>query len=147
MMGVFDLIGTTASGWLTDRFDPRKLLFMYYSLRGTALVYLPYSNFSLTSLSMFAVFHGLDWIATVLPTLRLTTEAFRETAAAMVFGWILAGHQLGAACAAFLAGYRRMLQGDYVEAVVFTGSTGISAAALALLIGRHGAASARAPPA
>jgi len=147
MMGVFDLIGTTASGWLTHRIDPRKLLFMYYSLRGTALVYLPYSNFSLTSLSMFAVFYGLDWIATVLRTLRLTTEAFRETAAAMVFGWILAGHQLGAACAAFLAAYRRTLQGDYVDAVVFTGSAGISTAALALLIGRHGAASARAPPA
>ncbi len=102
---------------------------MYYSLRGTALVYRPYSNFSLTSLSMFAVFYGLDWIATVLPTLRLTTEAFRETAAAMLFGRILAGYQLGAACAAFLAGYRRTLQGDYVEAVVFTGSTSTSAAA------------------
>jgi predicted MFS family arabinose efflux permease len=147
MMGVFDLIGTTASGWLTDRFDPRKLLFMYYSLRGAALVYLPYSNFSLTSLSMFAVFYGLDWIATVPPTLRLTTEAFGETAAAMVFGWILAGHQLGAACAAFLAGYLRTLQGDYIDAFVFAGTTGIIAAALALMIGRHSAVSARALPA
>jgi predicted MFS family arabinose efflux permease len=147
MMGVFDLIGTTASGWLTDRFDPRKLLFMYYSLRGAALIYLPYSNFSFTSLSMFAVFYGLDWIATVPPTLRLTTEAFGETAAAMVFGWILAGHQLGAACAAFLAGYLRTLQGDYVDAFVFAGTTGIIAAALALMIGRHGIVSARALPA
>jgi predicted MFS family arabinose efflux permease len=147
MMGVFDLIGTTASGWLTDRFDPRKLLFMYYALRGAALVYLPYSDFSLTSLSVFAVFYGLDWIATVPPTLRLTTEAFGETAAAMVFGWILAGHQLGAACAAFLAGYLRTLQGDYVDAFVFAGTTGIIAAALALMIGRHGAASVRALPA
>jgi predicted MFS family arabinose efflux permease len=147
MMGVFDLIGTTASGWLTDRFDPRKLLFMYYALRGIALVYLPYSDFSLTSLSMFAVFYGLDWIATVPPTLRLTTEAFGETVAAMVFGWILAGHQLGAACAAFLAGYLRTLQGDYVDAFVVAGSTGIIAAALALLIGRHGGASTGAAPA
>jgi predicted MFS family arabinose efflux permease len=144
MMGVFDLIGTTASGWLTDRYDPRKLLFMYYSLRGAALVYLPYSNFSFTSLSVFAVFYGLDWIATVPPTLRLTTEAFGESAAAMVFGWILAGHQLGAACAAFMAGYLRTLQGDYVDAFVFAGSTGIIAAALALLIGRQGALGARA---
>jgi sugar phosphate permease len=134
MMGVFDLI---------DRFDPRKLLFMYYSLRGAALVYLPYSNFSSTSLSMFAVFYGLDWIATVPPTLRLTTETFGESAAAMVFGWILAGHQLGAACAAFMAGYLRTLQGDYVDAFVFAGSTGIIAAALALLIGRQRALGAR----
>jgi sugar phosphate permease len=147
MMGIFDLFGTTASGWLTDRVDPRKLLFMYYSLRGAALVYLPYSNFSFTSLSMFAVFYGLDWIATVPPTLRLTTEAFGEGAAAMVFGWILAGHQLGAACAAFMAGYLRTLQGDYVDAFVFAGSTGIIAAAIALLIGRQGTVNARAVPA
>jgi predicted MFS family arabinose efflux permease len=144
MMGVFDLVGTTASGWLTDRVDPRKLLFVYYSLRGAALVYLPFSNFSFVSLSMFAVIYGLDWIATVPPTLRLTTEAFGETAAAMVFGWILAGHQLGAACAAFMAGYLRTLQGDYVDAFVLAGATGMIAAALALLIGRQGTISARA---
>jgi predicted MFS family arabinose efflux permease len=147
MMGVFDLIGTTASGWLSDRFDARKLLFMYYSLRGGALVYLPYSNFSLTRLSVFAVFYGLDWIATVPPTLRLTTDALGEIAAAMVFGWILVGLQLGAACAAFLAGYLRTLQGDYVDAFVFAGSTGIMAAALALLIGRQRAAGIHAVPA
>ncbi len=147
MMGVFDLIGTTASGWLTDRVDPRKLLFIYYGLRGAALVYLPYSTFSLASLSIFAVFYGLDWIATVPPTLRLTTEAFGETSAAIVFGWITAGHQLGAACAAFMAGYLRTLQGDYVDAFVFAGSAGIIAAALALLIGRQRGAGARALPA
>ena len=81
------------------------------------------------------------------PTLRLTTEAFGDTAAAMVFGWILAGHQLGAACAAFMAGYLRTLQGDYVDAFVFAGSTGIIAAAIALLVGRQGTVSARALPA
>jgi predicted MFS family arabinose efflux permease len=147
MMGVFDLVGTTASGWLTDRVDPRKLLFVYYSLRGAALVYLPFSNFSFVGLSMFAVIYGLDWIATVPPTLRLTTEAFGETAAAMVFGWILAGHQLGAACAAFMAGYLRTVQGDYVDAFVLAGASGMIAAAIALLIGRQGAISARAVPA
>src|SRR3546814_10753083 len=73
-MGVFDLVGTTASGWLTDRYDPRKLLFMYYGLRGLALMYLPYSDFSFYSLSIFAIFFGLDWIATVPPTLRLRSE-------------------------------------------------------------------------
>jgi predicted MFS family arabinose efflux permease len=132
---------------LTDLVDSRKLLFVYYSLRGAALVYLPFSTFSFISLSMFAVIYGLDWIATVPPTLRLTTEAFGETAAAMVFGWILAGHQLGAACAAFMAGYLRTLQGDYIDAFVLAGATGMIAAALALLIGRQRAISARAVPA
>jgi len=132
---------------LTDLVDSRKLLFVYYSLRGAALVYLPFSTFSFISLSMFAVIYGLDWIATVPPTLRLTTEAFGETAAAMVFGWILAGHQLGAACAAFMAGYLRALQGDYIDAFVLAGATGMIAAALALLIGRQRAISARAVPA
>jgi predicted MFS family arabinose efflux permease len=136
MMGLFDLVGTTVSGWLTDRFDARKLLFIYYGLRGLSLVYLPYSDFSFGSLSMFAVFYGLDWVATVPPTLRLTTDAVGETDAAMVFGWILTGHQAGAACAALLAGYLRTLQGDYVEAFVFAGATGIIAAVLALQIGR-----------
>jgi predicted MFS family arabinose efflux permease len=147
MMGVFDLIGTTASGWLTDRVDPRKLLFVYYSVRGVALIYLPYSDFSFISLSLFAVFYGLDWIATIPPTLRLTTEAFGEGAAAMVFGWVVAGHQLGAACAAFMAGYLRTLQGNYVDAFVFAGATGIMAAAVALLIGRQRPVSVRALPA
>ena len=100
LMGVFDLVGTTASGWLTDRYDPRKLLFVYYGLRGLSLIYLPYSDFSFYSLSIFAIFFGLDWIATVPPTLRLTTEAFGERDASIVFGWIVAGHQLGAASAA-----------------------------------------------
>ncbi|KAG1539652.1 hypothetical protein G6F50_014472 [Rhizopus delemar] len=76
IMGIFDLVGTTASGWLTDRYDPRKLLFVYYALRGLSLIFLPYSDFSFYSLSIFAIFFGLDWIATVPPTLRLTTEAW-----------------------------------------------------------------------
>ncbi|MGH8815577.1 MAG: MFS transporter, partial [Achromobacter pestifer] len=85
LMGIFDLVGTTASGWLTDRYDPRKLLFVYYALRGLSLIYLPYSDFSFFSLSIFAIFFGLDWIATVPPTLRLTTEAFGERDSAIVF--------------------------------------------------------------
>jgi sugar phosphate permease len=133
-MGVFDLLGTTASGWLTDRYDPRRLLFAYYSLRGVALVYLPFSDFSFSSLSVFAVFYGLDWIATVPPTLRLTTEAFGEAQGPMIFGWILAGHQVGAACAAFLAGYLHTVRGDYIAAFVLAGASGIIAAAVALLI-------------
>lgn len=141
VMGVFDLIGTTASGWLTDRYDPRKLLFVYYGLRGLALMYLPYSDFSFYSLSIFAIFFGLDWIATVPPTLRLTTEAFGERDAPIVFGWIVAGHQVGAASAAWMAGYIRDTQGSYLVAFVLAGSTGIIAAILALMIRRSGSRS------
>ncbi|MCY1221968.1 phosphoglycerate transporter family protein [compost metagenome] len=136
LMGIFDLIGTTASGWLTDRYDPRKLLFAYYGLRGLSLIYLPYSDFSFYSLSIFAIFFGLDWIATVPPTLRLTTEAFGERDASIVFGWIVAGHQLGAASAAWMAGAIRESQGSYLMAFVISGTTGLAAAVIALMIGR-----------
>lgn len=134
LMGIFDLVGTTASGWLTDRYDPRKLLFMYYGLRGLSLIYLPYSDFSVYSLSIFAIFYGLDWIATVPPTVRLTTEAFGEREAPVVFGWILAGHQIGAASAAFFAGAMRTAQGNYVDAFVIAGMTGVVAAVVSLMI-------------
>jgi len=136
LMGIFDLVGTTASGWLTDRYDPRKLLFVYYALRGLSLIYLPYSDFSFFSLSIFAIFFGLDWIATVPPTLRLTTEAFGERDAAIVFGWIVAGHQLGAASAAWMAGAIREAQGSYLTAFVISGATGLVAAVIALRIGK-----------
>ncbi len=96
MMGIFDIFGTTLSGWLTDRYDPRKLLFVYYGLRGLSLIYLPYSNFSFVSLSLFAVFYGLDWIATVPPTMRIANEKFGDKNAPIIFGWVVAGHQLGA---------------------------------------------------
>jgi MFS family permease len=137
MMGIFDLFGTTFSGWLTDRFDPRKLLFLYYGLRGLALIYLPFSGFNLYTLTIFGIFYGLDWIATVPPTLRLTNEAFGDRDAPVVFGWIAAGHQIGAASAAALAGYLRVMQGNYVEAFVISGLTGIVAALIALLIARR----------
>ena len=77
-MGVFDLIGTTASGWLTDRYNARVLLFWYYGLRGLSLMVLPFTNFDLVSLSVFAVFYGLDWVATVPPTVALTNEVFGQ---------------------------------------------------------------------
>ncbi|PJI38477.1 MFS transporter [Ferrovibrio sp.] len=145
LMGFFDLFGTTASGWLTDRYDPRKLLFMYYGLRGLSLVYLPYTDFSLASLSVFAVFYGLDWIATVPPTVKLAVEAFGERDGPVVFGWIAAGHQLGAASAAFFAGWMRVQQGNYFEAFVIAGVTAVIAAGLSLLIrGRKQAALAAA---
>jgi MFS family permease len=137
MMGVFDLVGTTASGWLTDRYDPRKLLFAYYGLRGLSLLYLPFSDFSFYGLSLFAIFYGLDWIATVPPTLKLANTVFGEAAAPIVFGWIAAGHQLGAASAAFMGGALRTSQGSYFEAFQIAGATAILAAVLALFIARR----------
>lgn len=145
LMGIFDLVGTTASGWLTDRFDPRKLLFVYYALRGLSLMVLPYTDFSVVSLSVFAVFYGLDWIATVPPTLRLANDAFGDRDAPVVFGWIAAGHQMGAASAAFLGGYLRQDTGSYLMAFVFAGFTGIIAAVISLMIKRNRVASAAQP--
>jgi len=137
LMGIFDLVGTTGSGWLTDRYDPRKLLFVYYSLRGLSLMALPYSDFSFYSLSIFAIFYGLDWIATVPPTLRLANEAFGERDAPVVFGWIVAGHQLGAATAAWMGGFVRETTGSYLLAFVLSGATGLVAAFIALMIRRR----------
>ncbi|MBN9585801.1 MAG: MFS transporter [Afipia sp. 62-7] len=140
LMGIFDLFGTTLSGWLTDRFDPRKLLFVYYGLRGLSLIYLPYSDFSLTSLTIFAVFYGLDWIATVPPTVRIANDAFGDKNAPVIFGWIVAGHQLGAASAALFAGIMRSAQGNYLQTFMIAGATGIIAAILSLTIARQPAA-------
>jgi MFS family permease len=136
MMGVFDLIGTTASGWLTDRIDPRKLLFTYYGLRGLSLLYLPFAHFTFYGLSLFAVFYGLDWIATVPPTVALANRSFGETRAPVIFGWISASHQIGAASAAFLAGLSRSMSGSYLESFEIAGLVAIGAAFLSLMIRR-----------
>ena len=132
MMGLFDLVGTTASGWLTDRYDPRKLLAVYYGLRGLSLVALPFLSFDTMSLTIFAIFYGLDWIATVPPTVKLANSAFGEQEAPIVFGWIQTGHQLGAALAAFGAGVIRETTGTYLPAFVIAGATGVIAAGLLL---------------
>jgi sugar phosphate permease len=114
MMGIFDIIGTTASGWLTDRYSSRILLFGYYTLRGIALLFLPLTlREGASSLIIFAVFYGLDWIATVPPTVRLTTEAFGRENTGVIYGWIGASHQIGASFAAFGAGTIRTMLGDY----------------------------------
>jgi sugar phosphate permease len=148
-MGVLDIAGTTGSGWLSDRYDNRKLLFMYYGLRGLSLIYLPFSGYSLYGLSLFAVFYGLDWLATVPPTLRLTTDAFGKAEAPIVFGWILTGHQIGAAVAAFGAGYLRSSLETYLQAFLLAGLACLVAAVASLWIGRprEGAARPAAAPA
>lgn len=135
LMGLFDLIGTTASGWLTDRYDPRKLLFVYYGLRGLSLLALPFLDFSASSLLVFAIFYGLDWIATVPPTVKLANVHFGERDAPIVFGWVMVGHQIGAATAAFGAGAVRAWTGTYTPAFLVAGAFGL-VAAVAILAAR-----------
>ena len=136
MMGVFDLVGTIGSGWLSDRYDNRKLLFMYYGLRGLSLFWLPYSEFTFYGLSLFAMFYGLDWIATVPPTVRLVASTFGKERAGMVFGWVFAGHQLGAAVAAWGAGRVRTMMLTYNPALFAAGAACLIAAGVILLIRR-----------
>ncbi|UDF05092.1 MFS transporter [Asticcacaulis sp. AND118] len=133
LMGVFDLFGTVGSGWLSDRYDPRWLLFIYYGLRGIALLFLPESTFTVMGLTPFAIFYGLDWIATVPPTLKLTAQRFGREKAGVVFGWIFAGHQLGAASIAFFAGWVRTAYDTYVYALLIAGGLCLIAAALSLM--------------
>jgi MFS family permease len=142
MMGAFDLVGTVASGWLSDRYDNRKLLFWYYGLRGLSLLWLPYSEFTLYGLSLFAMFYGLDWIATVPPTVRLAASTFGKEKAGMVFGWVFAGHQLGAAVAAYGAGRVRTLMMTYNPALFAAGAACLVAAGIIMFIRRPAAASA-----
>ncbi|MFP1680889.1 MFS transporter [Alloalcanivorax sp. C16-1] len=134
LMGAFDLVGTILSGWLSDRFDNRKLLCWYYGLRGLSLFWLPFSDFSLYGLSLFALFYGLDWIATVPPTVKLAGRAFGPQRAGMLFGWIFAGHQLGGALAAYGAGLSRTLLLTYTPAFVAAGAACLLAAVAVFLI-------------
>ncbi len=146
LVGVFDLVGTIGSGWLTDRFDPRILLGAYYALRGVSLALLvPLFGADLNaSVLAFVIFYGLDWVATVPPTLALTREAFGASAP-VVFGWIFASHQLGAACAALAAGIARDALGTY-DAAWYGGAVLCAVgAALSLSIRRRPTGPAAAP--
>ena len=137
MMGILDLFGTTFSGWLSDRYNCRHLLFCYYGLRGLSLLGLPYALSGPSwSLSAFALFYGLDWIATVPPTVRLTAEAFGRENVGVMFGWIFASHQIGAALAATFAGTVRTYLGDYLIAFLLSGLICLLAAGLVLRINR-----------
>ncbi len=139
MMGVCDLLGTTLSGWLSDRYNSRYLLLVYYGLRGISLIFLPHALLGPSvGLMIFAVFYGLDWIATVPPTVRLASEVFGREKAGIVFGWVAAAHQLGAASAAFAAGFLRTTYGTYTLAFVAAGVLCVVAGVLVLPIRRHG---------
>jgi MFS family permease len=134
LMGVFDVVGTTVSGWLTDRLDPRRLLAWYYALRGLAVVALPYAFGSTAALVAFAVFYGLDWVATVPPTVALAADRFGRERVGVVFGWIFTAHQLGAAFAAWAAGASRSWLGSYTAAFVGAGLLCLVAAGLSLRV-------------
>jgi sugar phosphate permease len=137
MMGVFDLVGTTLSGFLSDRWDNRYLLFWYYGLRGLSLMFLPYAmERSFYGLPLFAVFYGLDWIATVPPTVRLTTEHFGTEDGGVVWGWLVAGHQVGGGLAALTAGIVRTAYGSYLFAFISGGVLCVVAALLVLGVDR-----------
>jgi predicted MFS family arabinose efflux permease len=135
VIGVFDLVGTVASGWFTDRFDPRRLLAVYYALRGVSLVFLPllFAETVQPTMLFFIVFYGLDWVATVPPTMALCREHFGENGA-IVFGWVLASHQLGASIVAFLTGLVRDTTGSYDIAWTASGALCATAALMALVI-------------
>ncbi|NGO64481.1 MFS transporter [Rhizobium daejeonense] len=136
MIGIFDFIGTLGAGWLSDRFDNRWLLFWFYGLRGLSLIFLSASGFDYVTLSIFAVFYGLDWVATVPPTVKLTVENFGRDKANIVFGWIFAAHQLGAATATFGAGYIRTDYETFLPAVYIAGFMCLLAALSVLSIGK-----------
>ncbi|MCB5204267.1 MFS transporter [Neorhizobium sp. T786] len=138
VIGIFDFIGTIFAGWLSDRFDNRILLFWFYGLRGLSLIYLSFSGFSFVELSVFAIFYGLDWVATVPPTVKLAAEKFGREQAGMVFGWVFAGHQIGAATAAFGAGYFKSDFNTYMPALQIAGVMCMIAAMSVLLLKKPG---------
>jgi len=137
VMGVFNFLGTIASGWLTDRWDPRKLLLAYYSFRGISLLYLPFIH-DTVSIGGFAILFGLDYIATVPPTVALVADRFGRHNVGVVYGWVFAAHMFGAAIAAWVAGIVREHVGDYAAAFVAAGWIAIIAGFAALAIRRPG---------
>jgi sugar phosphate permease len=134
LMGTMNFFGTIASGWLTDRYNPRKLLACYYAFRGVSLFLLPFVS-NLGGLAVFAVLFGLDYIATVPPTTALVADIFGRKNVGTVFGWVFCAHQIGAALAAWLGGLAHVMTGSYGLAFLTAGVLAITAALLALRIG------------
>lgn len=135
IMGAMNFVGTVGSGWLTDRYDPRKLLATYYILRGVSLFMLPLMT-DFAGLALFAIIFGLDYIATVPPTVALTADIFGRRNVGTVFGWIFFAHQLGAAMAAWASGLSRDLLGDYHLAFLAAGLLAVGGGLMALGIDR-----------
>jgi sugar phosphate permease len=136
-MAVFNFIGATGSGWLSDRVDCRILLCVDYALRGLSLLVLPFSFDTFYTLSLFAVFYGLDWIATIPPTVKLIGQTFGREKTGVMYGWVTCAHQIGGASAAFLGGVLRVSFDTYMHAFMFSGLLCLLAAIMALFIGYH----------
>jgi predicted MFS family arabinose efflux permease len=139
LVGVFDVVGTLFSGWLTDKYDPRKLLFFYYGLRGLSLFLLPSILFSTMhpSTLVFIIFYGLDWVATVPPTIMLCRSILGPSRATVVYGWVFASHQVGASVAAFGAAVLRVKLGDYAAAFYVSATMCVITSFLVLRIAKN----------
>jgi predicted MFS family arabinose efflux permease len=139
-MGMFNFVGTSASGWLADRYNNRHLLCGYYVLRGLSLIYLPFllNDISVTGLWLFAMFYGLDWLATVAPMVRLISAVYGPAKTSIIYGWIFTLHQVGGAISASLAGLMHTEFGNYQESFVMAGMMCVGAGLLALTVGRKG---------
>ncbi|CAB4752332.1 unannotated protein [freshwater metagenome] len=138
LVGVFDVVGTIFSGWLTDRYDPRKLLFVYYFFRGLSLFLLPSILFATIhpSTLVFVIFYGLDWVATVPPTVLLCRQVLGPQLTPVVYGWVFAGHQIGGSAAAFGAALLHTKFGDYAYAFYISGFMCVITAYLVLKISK-----------
>ncbi len=134
---VFGLIGTTMSGLLADRYNPRILLFWYYGLRGLSLVVLPFTDFSVVSSLVFAAFYGLDRVATVRLTVMLSNEVCSRKDAPVIVSWIACGHQMGGALAALDGGAMRNATGSYLSAFIASGAACLIASLLVLRMSRR----------
>ena len=133
IMGIFNFIGTIGSGWLSDRFDNYKLLMWFYGLRALSLIYLPFSGFEFFTLLLWAMFFGLDFIATVPPTVKLTSKYFGTINGPVLFGWIFAAHQMGSAIAASSAGWSRDTILTYMPSFVAAGLLSLLAVFLIII--------------
>lgn len=136
LMGTMNFVGTILSGWLTDKYEPRRLLAIYYTFRGLSLFLLPYVT-GVFGLSVFAILFGLDYIATVPPTTALVADTFGRKNVGVVYGWVFCSHQIGAALAAWLGGVARDTLGDYALAFLVAGTIAVIAGMLSLRINRQ----------
>jgi predicted MFS family arabinose efflux permease len=147
VIGAFDIVGTVGSGWLTDRIDPRVLLFVYYWFRGMSLLVVPWLLGPVVAppLWVFIVFYGLDWVATVPPTVALCRTHFGLERSGVVFGWVFAAHMVGAGVAASFAGWVRESSGDYFGAWMTAGGLCLLAAFACLAVPKRVRTSTPAP--
>ena len=134
-MAIFNFVGATGSGWLSDRIDARLLLSVYYGLRGLSLLILPFSFDTFYGLALFATFYGLDWIATIPPTVKLIGQTFGREKTGVMYGWVTCSHQMGGACAAFFGGVIRSTFDTYMQAFLISGMLCLIAAIAVLFIG------------